>query len=124
MMQIKGPLVAMLVKMDSETYKDYVFQEGNVKLLYVQALKALYGMLQSSILFYKKLKRDLKGIGFVINPYDPCVANRWVNSKKQTLTWYVDDLKSSNVDPKVNDKFHEWLETAYGDSNIGQVNAI
>ncbi len=38
--------------------------------------KALYGMLKSTLLFYKKLVEDLKSVGFEINPYDPCVANK------------------------------------------------
>jgi hypothetical protein len=43
--------------------------------------KALYGMLQSSWLYYKKFWRDLKEIGFEINSYNPCVTNRIVNLK-------------------------------------------
>jgi Reverse transcriptase (RNA-dependent DNA polymerase) len=62
MMKIKGPLVDMLVAMDAETYQHFVVYEGKVKVLYVQVLKALYGMLQSSLLFYKKLKKDLEKI--------------------------------------------------------------
>ena len=38
---------------------------------------------------------------------------------QQTVTWHVDDLKSSHVDAAVNDKFHLWLETKYGDNKIG-----
>jgi len=41
--------------------------------------KALYGLLQSASLFYKKLRKDLERYGFVINPYDPCVANAMIN---------------------------------------------
>ena len=48
-------------------------------MLYVQTNKALYGLLQSALLFYKKLQKDLEGYGFVINPYDPCVANTMIN---------------------------------------------
>ena len=33
----------------------------------------------------------------------------------------MDDIKSSHVDPKVNDKFHNWLEMKYGDDEIGKV---
>jgi hypothetical protein len=47
-----------------------------------------------------------------------------VNGKQQTITWHVDDLKSSHVDPKVNDDFLKWLEMTYGDPKIGQVKAI
>ena len=123
-MKIKGSLVDMLVEMDPETYRDYVVFEGNTKVLYVQVLKAIYGMLQSSLLFYKKLRKDLEGIGFIVNPYDPCVANRIVEGKQHTVTWHVDDLKSSHVDPKVNDRFHNWLEQNYGDPEIGKVKAV
>jgi hypothetical protein len=74
-MKIKGALVDMLVQLDAAIYKDYVILEGNNKVLYVEVLKAIYGMLQSSLLFYKKLRKDLLEIGFIVNPYDPCVAN-------------------------------------------------
>jgi hypothetical protein len=44
-----------------------------------------------------------------MNPYDPCVANRMIGGKQQTVTWHVDDLMSSHVNKKVNDDFLEWL---------------
>ncbi len=37
-----------------------------------------------------------------------------INGKQHTLTWHVDDLKSSHVDPKVNDEIHKWLDDKYG----------
>ena len=114
----------MLVELDPETYSEYVVQEGKLKVLYVQELKAIYGMLQSSLLFYKKLSKDLSSIGFTINDYDPCVANRMINGSQHTITWHVDDLKSSHVNPAVNDKFHQWLEQQYGDPKIGQVKSV
>ena len=40
---------------------------------------------------------------------------------QQTVTWHVDDLKSSHVDAVVNNKFHSLLETIYGDNKIGIV---
>jgi hypothetical protein len=81
-------------------------------------------MIQSSLLFYKKFRKDLEGIGFKVNPYDPCVANRTINSQQHTITWHVDDVKSSHVDPKVNDDFHTWLESMYGDDDIGNVKSV
>jgi hypothetical protein len=76
------------------------------------------------LLFYQQLKKDLEDIGFIINPYDPCVANRVVNGTQQTLTWHVDDLKSSDIDAKAYEEFHQWLEKKYGDPNIGQFKAV
>ena len=123
-MKIRGPLVDMLVKMDKELYQDFVVREGKSRVLYLQVIKAIYGMLQSALLFYKKLKEVMGKKGFEINPYDPCVANRTVGGKQHTVTWHVDDLKSSHVDPKVNDDFIHWLEVTYGDSEIGKVKAV
>ena len=123
-MKIRGPLVNMLVKMDPTTYRDkYVYEKGT-KVLYVVVCKAIYGMLQSALLFYKKLRKDLEGIGFQVNPYDPCIANRIVNGKQHTIAWHVDDIKSSHVDPKVNDEFIAWVEKKYGDPKIGKVKAV
>ena len=62
-------------------------------ILYVRLLKALSGLLRSALLFYKKLRSDLENMGFVINPYDPCVANKMANGSQMTVTWHVDDLK-------------------------------
>ena len=68
----------------------------------------------SSLLFYKKFRKSIEAIGYEVNPYDPCVANKIINGKQHTLSWHVDDLKSSHVDPKVNDDFHKWLQDEYG----------
>ena len=113
-MKIRGPLVDMLVELDPELYEGTYTYERGQKVLYVHVLKAIYGMLRSALLFYKKLRADLEKIGFKINPYDPCVANRTINGKQHTVTWHVDDLKSSHVDSKVNDEFVKWLDDMYG----------
>ena len=68
----------------------------------------------SGLLYYKKFKRAIKGRGYVLNDYDPCVANKMINGKQHTISWHVDDLKASHVDPKVNDKFEEWLQKEFG----------
>jgi hypothetical protein len=124
MMKIRGVLVDILLEIAPEVYQDYVAYEGGSKILYVKMLKALYGMLQSSLLFYRKFRKDIESIGFKVNPYDPCVANRMVNGKQHTLSWHVDDVKSSHVDPAVNDKFLEWLQMMYASDDIGEVKAV
>ena len=48
--------------------------------------------------FYNKLRSVMEGNGFIVNPYDPCVANKDVNGKQMTVLWHVDDLKVSHVD--------------------------
>jgi hypothetical protein len=94
-MKIRGVLVDILCEMD-DNYTQYVTYEGKQKVLYVHIIKALYGLLASAMLFYKKLVGDLIGIGFKLNQYDPCVANKMVNGHQLTVSWHVDDLKVSH----------------------------
>ena len=108
--------------MNPEIYTPYIVFEKGKKVLYVRLLKALYGMLIASLLYYKRFVKDITTIGFKINPYDPCVANCIVNGKQHTITWHVDDLKSSHVDPKVNDEFLKWLNKVYG--SVGEVKGV
>jgi hypothetical protein len=114
MLKIKGILVDLLVKLAPEVYGQYVVFEKGRKVLYCVVRQALYGMLIAAILWYKQFKGDLETIGFEFNPYDPCVCNRMVNGKQQTVRFHVDDLMSSHMDPKINDQFLEWLNKKYG----------
>ena len=74
-------------------------------MLYVKMSKALYGMLNSALWFYKKLKVNLEAYGVVVNPYNPCVANVMINGKQMTVTWHVDNLTVSHEDPAEITKF-------------------
>ena len=123
-MKIRGALVDMLIEICPEQYEEHVVYEGKHKVLYVRMLKALYGMLKASILYYKKFRADIESIGYIINPFDPCVANKTINGKQHTLTWHVDDVKASHEDSKVNDKFLEWCEKLYGSEETGHVTAV
>ena len=58
-------------------------------------------MLRAAFLFYKRLRKDLENMGFEVNPYDPCVANKLVNGAQCTVCWHVDNLKVSHVDEAV-----------------------
>jgi hypothetical protein len=120
-MKLSGPLMEMLVEQDPNLYGPYVVFEKGRKVLYLQVLRALYGMLVAALLWYKKFREDLESQGFEFNPYDPCIANRWVNHKRHTVRFHVDDLMSSHVDPKVNDDFLKWLNKMYG--SHGEVKA-
>ena len=114
-MKIRGALVDILVEMNPEKYSQYVTIENRRQVVYVMMLKALYGMLESSLLYYKKFKKDIETIGFEVNPYDPSVANRNIWGSQHMICWHVDDLKSSHKDGAVNDEFLEWLSEKYGE---------
>ena len=114
-LKITGALVDALLKIAPEVYGPYVVFENGKKVIYVQVLRALYGMLIAALLWYKKFRSDLEEVGFVFNPYDPCVANHDVRGKQQTVRFHVDDLMSSHMDSKVNDEFLIWLNMMYGE---------
>ena len=120
-MKCTGVLVDELVKQAPNVYATYVVYENGKKVIYLEVLMALYGMLVAALLWYRKFRSDLEGIGFIFNPYDPCVANRMINGKQQTIRFHVDDLDSSHMQSKVNDKFLKWLNEMYG--SYGEVKA-
>jgi hypothetical protein len=113
-MKITGILVNLLIEMAPEIYSPFVVIENGKKVIYTQVLMALYGMLVAALLWYKKFRSDLEQQKFEFNPYDPCVANKMVMQKQQTVRFHVDDLKSSHVDTRVNDEFEKWLNKMYG----------
>ena len=113
-MKITGVMVDMLVEIDPTEYGPKVVYENGKKVLYLEVLKAIYGMLIASLLWFHKLRKDLGEFGFKFNPYEPCVGNKIVDAKQQTVRFHVDDLMSSHVDSRVNDRFHQWLNKMYG----------
>jgi hypothetical protein len=60
-------------------------------------------------------------MGFDINPYDPCVANKLVNEKQMTVRWHVDDLMISHVDKGEILKFVKCIKDIYGDKLVDNV---
>jgi hypothetical protein len=118
-MVLKGRLAELMVQVAPNIYRKYItVDKKNTAVLYVKMQKALYGLLRSALLFYRRLVGDLERDGFVLNPYDPCVANKQVNSTQLTVCWHVDDLKVSHVDPAIITRFGEWLNTTYGISVV------
>ena len=71
-------------------------------------------MLVSDMLFHCKLINALLSYGFELNPYDLCVVNKMVNGEQLTVCWHVGNLKSSHIDPKVNDEFLQWIKDTFG----------
>ena len=91
-------MAEMLVKACPQ-YAPFLYTTKNgKKLLYVRLKRALYGCIKSALLWWTMLSEFLIADGFVLNPYDSCVANKTLPCGKQlTICWYVDDLKISSV---------------------------
>jgi hypothetical protein len=115
-MVLKGELAEMMVKIAPEVYRRYVtVDQKGTKVLYVKLQKALYGLMQASLLFYRKLRKEFELYGLEINPYDPCVANMTVGSGKQlTVVWHVDDLMVTCEEDFELPKFSCYMAKIYG----------
>jgi hypothetical protein len=113
MMKISGVLVDMLVEINTQLYGPHVVYEKRGKVIYVQVLWAIYGMLELALLQYKLFCGGLEKTGFKFNSYDPCTANQPQKGSQQTIIFHVDNLKSSHKDSRVNDQFDKWLQKNY-----------
>lgn len=114
-MKLTGKLVELMVKTAPNTYQKFVTKDSTGHpVLYVQLQKALYGMLKSALLFYRKLVSDLITMGFTLNPYDPWFANKMCNGSQLTVSWHVDDLMLSCVDKGPLVDVIQRLKTIYG----------
>ncbi len=87
-MKMVGTLAELMVKTNPKLYQQYVILEKGRSVLYLRLQNALYGMMKSALLFYSKLVSELQEMGFEINPYDPCVANKTVNGTQMTIRWH------------------------------------
>jgi hypothetical protein len=112
--KIRGVLVDILVEIAPDVYRSYVTKDKKgVAQLLVQCQNTLYGTMVASLLYYRKFAKSLTDIGFVINPYDPCVANKIIDGNQMTICWHVDDLKASHVKVKVMNRMIKYLRKEY-----------
>ena len=141
---LRGELAEMMVHIAPQIYRPYVKMDKKVTpILYVRLKKAIYVLLRSSLLLYRKLCGELEAYGFKINPYDPCVGNKMVTTvtvvqvinkkgriiqnkngskkmckvkkeKQITVIWHVDDLMMSCEDDFELTKLSCYLANIYG----------
>ncbi len=80
--QMNRTLAELMAKTDPKLYRKYLDDEKGKKVLYLCLQKVQYSMMKSALLFYQNLVSELRSMGFIINPYDPCVANKIVNGNQ------------------------------------------
>lgn len=113
--KIDGPMVSYLVRANPSKFESFVTYGGSRRVIYLKLKKALYGCVQSSLLWWKLPATTLiEKMDFALNPYDLCVANKMVNGSQLTVLWYVNDLKISHVDENVAKDTKKQLEDHFG----------
>ena len=92
---------------------DLVMENGN-KVLYLEVLRAIYGILVASLSWYRKLRKELEEFGFKFNPHGSRVVNCTHNSQQQTVHFHVHDLLCSCVDEHTNENLFNWFRKHHG----------
>ena len=87
-MQLSDVLTKLLAELDPLIIP-FIDESGRVM---VRLKRALYGLVQSALLWYKKLTDVLISDGYVRNDYDPCVFSKSVGDNQVTIAFHVDDL--------------------------------
>jgi len=100
LMVLKEELADTMMQIAPQVYRKYVTNnKKEMPIIYVKLKNVLYVLMRASLLFYRKLQRELEDYGFTVNPYDPCVANKTTECGWQlTVIWHVDNLMSSCMD--------------------------
>jgi Reverse transcriptase (RNA-dependent DNA polymerase) len=116
-MKLTGDAVNIMIQVDS-SYAQFVSRENNKPVLYLQLKKALYGCVRSALLWYELFANTLLDMGFELNPYDSCVANKIIEGTQCTVAWYVDDNKISHKNPSVVTSVIEQIEERFGKMTV------
>ena len=112
--KICGFLMDILVETAPEFYESHVTtDQKGVQQFLVQCQNALYGTMVASNIYYRKFAKSLIDVGFKINPYYPCVANKMIDGQQMTICYHMDDCKLSHCRSKVNDQVIRWLRQEY-----------
>ena len=113
-MKIAGVSVQLLIEKAPHMCKGFVALEHGKKAMHLNTLKAIHGMLESTLPWHRKFRGDLEQIGFTFNAHVACAANRSANGKTCTVRFHVDNSMSSHADKKVNNEFSMWLNEQHG----------
>jgi len=113
---IDATITARLISIDP-TMRPFIKRDGG---LIVQLDKALYGCLESAVLWYDELCSSLNAIGFSRNDADPCVLNRTTDGTQDTIVVYVDDLMITSTSARNLNSITSHLKDRYRDLKITQ----
>ena len=117
--KMEGPPVEMLLtpevvdtlcRMDIK-HRQYVRKDGKIA---VRLKKALYGCVQSAMLWYRELASTLEALGFQKNPYDICSFTRVREGSIDKVLVYVDDLFLTSESQGALDAVADALKSKYG----------
>jgi hypothetical protein len=122
-MRIQPQLVGILKELYQELLKtditEYICPDGS---MIVQVLKALYGLIESALLWYQHLSSTLKSAGFTVSANDRGVFYKNLAAPRQqcVVCVHVDDLLVASTNKKLLHDLLAKLTEVYSDLNVQQ----
>jgi hypothetical protein len=113
LLKFTGASVDIICSVNPMYMKFVIIERGNIKVLFVRLGKAMYGCVKSALLWYNQFSSTLEGMGFALNPYDSCIANKVIDGSQCTIVWYVDNTKISHVNHEVVTSIIKLLEQRF-----------
>ncbi len=90
--------------------EEFVEEDG---CIYTVMLKAMYGCIQASSLWYKFLKKSLEELGYEQSETDKCVFRKKTGEKIFILLVYVDDILAF-VDKDEAERLRKFIDQRFG----------
>ena len=109
-MMLSQEVTELLCDIDPNN-RQFVRPNGKI---YVRLKKALYGCVQSAVLWYNELKSTLVTMGLTENVYDVCSFTRLRGQSVDRILVYVDDLFITADAEPVLDEIDRTLREKYG----------
>jgi hypothetical protein len=103
--------ITNLILENDPLFQKYVDIDGTSV---VEIIRALYGLSDSSGLWYKEISKYLVSIGFKENSVIPCVFNKIIDGHQCTIILYVDDMLIAHLSKRVVKDITDALDSKYG----------
>ena len=103
-----------MIQTAPDVYAKYATKDSKGQtILYIHLLNTLYGIMKAALLFYQHFIGNITTIGFKINPYDPCIMNKFVKGNQLMIMWHIDNLKVSHHNAYIVTHMACWLKKTY-----------
>ena len=113
-MRIQPDIATLLCKLDP-AFTQFLARDGS---LVVELDQALYGCIQSALLWHTEISNFLGSLLFLSNDTDACVYNRVVETIQITIAVYVDDLIITCINGKLINEITNALRSKYNEIKV------
>ena len=100
------------------------FVTGDPKSMVFKLKKPLYGLKQTSRMWYHKFHTIISSFGFVMNPIDECTYHKFSGSKYIFLVLYVDDILVATDDLNLLRDTKKFLSNKFKMKDLGNVSYV